>query len=68
MIERSVTLRGAVLVVGHQPTLGRVAAFLLSGAEAEWTIKKGGVWWISNRARQDESQTVLRVAMAPDML
>lgn len=59
---------GAVLVVGHQPTLGRVAAFLLSGAEAEWTIKKGGVWWISNRVRQDESQTVLRVVMAADML
>lgn len=60
--------KGAVLVVGHQPTLGRVAAFLLSGAEGEWTIKKGGVWWISNRVRQDESQTVLRAVMAPDML
>jgi len=60
--------KGAVLVVGHQPTLGRVAAFLLSGAEAEWTVKKGGVWWISNRVRQDESQTVLRAVMAPDML
>lgn len=59
---------GAVLVVGHQPTLGRVAAFLLSGAEADWTIKKGGVWWISNRVRQDESQTVLRVVMTADML
>lgn len=60
--------KGAVLVVGHQPTLGRVAAFLLSGGEAEWTLKKGGVWWISNRVRQDESQTVLRAVMAPDML
>src|SRR5262245_38869283 len=25
-----------VLVVGHQPTLGRVAATLLSGEEADW--------------------------------
>ncbi len=60
--------KGAVLVVGHQPTLGRVAAFLLAGAEADWSIKKSGVWWFSNRTRQDESQTVLRLAMVPEML
>ncbi|OFZ69159.1 MAG: phosphohistidine phosphatase SixA [Betaproteobacteria bacterium RBG_16_58_11] len=59
---------GAVLVVGHQPTLGQVAAFLLSGAEQDWSIKKGAVWWISNRVRQGEGQTVLRCVMAPDML
>jgi phosphohistidine phosphatase len=59
---------GAVLVVGHQPTLGRVAALLLAGAEQDWSIKKGGVWWISSRARQGETQTVVRVVMNPDML
>jgi len=59
---------GAVLVVGHQPTLGQIAAFLLSGEEQDWTIKKGAVWWISNRVRQNEMQTVLRCALAPDML
>ena len=37
----------AVLVVGHQPTLGRAAARLLSGSEIEQPLKKGGVWWIS---------------------
>src|SRR5689334_23096957 len=37
---------GAVLVVGHQPTLGRVAAALLSGAEADWHFAKGAVWWL----------------------
>ena len=57
----------AVLVVGHQPTLGQTAALLLSGEKAEWTIKKGAVWWFSNRTRQGEMQTVLRAAMAPDM-
>jgi phosphohistidine phosphatase len=36
---------GAVLIVGHQPTLGRVAAMLLSGAEADWDIGKGALWW-----------------------
>lgn len=60
--------KGAVLVVGHQPTLGQVAAFLLSGEERDWSIKKGAVWWISNRVRQEEMQTVLRCVLAPDML
>lgn len=58
---------GAVLVVGHQPTLGQVAAFLLCGEEQDWSVKKGAVWWISNRVRQGEGQTVLRCVMAPDM-
>jgi len=49
----------AVLVVGHQPTLGQTAALLLSGAEANWTIKKSALWWFTNRTRRGESQTVL---------
>jgi phosphohistidine phosphatase len=58
----------AVVVVGHQPTLGRVAALLLSGTEAEWTIKKSGVWWMSNRRRGDDAQVVLRAVVNPDLL
>ncbi len=60
--------RGAVLVVGHQPTLGQLAAFLLCGEEQGWSVKKGAVWWLSNRVRQDEGQTVLRCVLAPEML
>lgn len=59
---------GAVLLVGHQPALGRLAALLLSGAEAEWSIKKGAVWWYSNRTRNGETQTVLRTVVNPDLL
>lgn len=58
----------AVLVIGHQPTLGRVAALLLGGAEADWSVKKGGVWWFSSRVRNDETQTVLRAVLNPDLL
>lgn len=56
---------GAVLVVGHQPTLGRVAALLLGGAEADWSVKKGGLWWFSNRVR-DDARPVLRAVLNPD--
>ncbi|OHC69846.1 MAG: histidine phosphatase family protein [Rhodocyclales bacterium RIFCSPLOWO2_02_FULL_63_24] len=58
---------GAVLIIGHQPTLGRVAALLLGGEEADWTVKKGGVWWFASRMRNDEAQTVLRAVLNPDL-
>lgn len=58
----------AVLIVGHQPALGRLAALLLSGQESEWTVKKGALWWLSNRVRRDETQTVLRAAIPCEML
>ncbi|WP_018988821.1 SixA phosphatase family protein [Aromatoleum toluclasticum] len=58
---------GPCLVVGHQPALGRMAALLLSGVEADWTIKKGALWWFSNRVRDGETQTVLRAVVPPDL-
>ena len=60
--------KGAVVIVGHQPTLARVAAFLLAGEEADWSMKKGSIWWLSNRIRQDEEQTILRVMMSPEFI
>jgi phosphohistidine phosphatase len=56
-----------VLVVGHQPTLGCVASLLLAGKEADWTVKKGGVWWFSGRLRDGATQTVLRAVMNPEL-
>jgi phosphohistidine phosphatase len=59
---------GACLLVGHQPSLGRLAALLLSGQEADWTIKKGALWWFTNRVREGETQTVLRCALPVELL
>ncbi len=56
---------GAIILVGHQPSLGRLAALLLAGTEADWTIKKAGIWWFSNRVRHDETQTILRAVHNP---
>ena len=60
--------KGAVVVVGHQPDLGRTAALLVSGAEADWSVKKGGLWWLSNREREGETQVVVRAVLAPDLI
>ncbi|MCE1181831.1 MAG: histidine phosphatase family protein [Rhodocyclales bacterium] len=57
-----------VLIVGHQPSLGRLASLLLGGHESDWTIKKGALWWLSNRLRRGENQTVLRLALPVEML
>jgi len=60
--------RGTVIVVGHQPTLGQLAAWLLAGDQAGWAVKKGALWWFSNRAEGDYAQTVLRAVVSPDLL
>lgn len=60
--------RGAVLVVGHQPLLGQTAAQLLGMGEGACAIRKGAVWWLRQRQRLEQSQTVLMAVMAPDFL
>ncbi|UHJ64118.1 SixA phosphatase family protein [Melaminivora jejuensis] len=60
--------RGAVLVVGHQPLLGQTAARLLGMQEADCAIRKGAVWWLRYRQRQDVAQTVLLAVQSPEFL
>ena len=60
--------RNAVLIVGHQPTLGRVASLLLLGEEQELSMRKAAVWWITNRLRDDEFRPSLRAAICPEYL
>ena len=59
--------KGAAVIVGHQPDLGRVLAELL-GARGGFSIKKGGLWWISNRVRDEKDQVVVRATVSPDLL
>jgi phosphohistidine phosphatase len=54
---------GAAVVVGHQPDLGRTAAFLVSGGDAEWRIDKGALWWIAGRR-----PAFVRAVMSPAIL
>ncbi len=60
--------KGSVLIVGHQPSLGRMASLLLAGHESDWSVKKGALWWLSNRVRRDEAQTVLRAMIPVELL
>lgn len=59
---------GAVLVVGHQPTLGRAASLLLHGDEADLAFKKGALWWFQWREHGAEPQTTLKAVICAEML
>lgn len=57
-----------ILVVAHQPTLGQAVAQLLGLQESECPVRKGAVWWLRNRDRDGQSQTVLVAAQSPELL
>jgi phosphohistidine phosphatase len=57
-----------VIIVGHQPDLGHAASQLLAGAAAPWSVRKGGLWWLSDRVRGDDAQVVVRAVLSPDFL
>jgi phosphohistidine phosphatase len=58
-----------VLVVGHQPTLGEIAAHLVDGQDSSWRIGTGAVWWLKGRqhkGRGDAAEILL--ALEPEIL
>lgn len=60
--------KGAVLVVGHQPMLGQTIAQLMGLQSTECAVRKGAVWWLRQRQRLDQSQTVLVAVQSPELL
>jgi phosphohistidine phosphatase len=58
-----------VLIVGHQPYLGQVAAHLIAPTQADCSIRKGNIWWIRQKIRETEgSHTYLKAIMSPDLV
>jgi len=58
--------KSAVLIVGHQPTLGQTAAQLLGMENSDLSVKKGAVWWLRQRDREGLAQTVVVAVQAPE--
>ena len=56
-----------VIVVGHQPTLGRVVARLLGGS-GELSIQKGALWWIEARDKDGSAGVRVRAMISPDFV
>jgi len=59
--------REPVLIVGHQPTLGQVAALLIGGSVQDWTIRKASICWIAQKGTDDEAAAYLRAVLGPDL-
>jgi phosphohistidine phosphatase len=59
--------RTPVVVVGHQPLLGQVAALIFSGTAHDWKIRKGSVFWIAAKGEDDPAPFV-RLAAGPDII
>lgn len=45
----------ALLVIGHQPTLGQLASLLLTGTAQDWTLRKGSIIWLAEH-KADEAE------------
>jgi phosphohistidine phosphatase len=60
--------KSPVLIIGHQPVLGQTIAQLLGLREAECAVKKGALWWLRNRERDGQSQTLIVTVQSPELL
>lgn len=54
---------GVVIIVGHQPDLGRAAAALVANARAEWSVEKGAVWWLAG-----DAPARIKAVVSPELL
>jgi phosphohistidine phosphatase len=60
--------KGTVLLVGHQPMIGKIIAQSLGLKDGACAVRKGSVWWLRNRERDGQRQTVLVAVQSVDML
>jgi phosphohistidine phosphatase len=63
------TSREPILIVGHQPNLGELVERIMAPAFTQCSIRKGNVWWISQKERDGEGiRTYLKAIISPDLV
>ena len=61
--------RESVLIVGHQPALGQLAATLIAGVAQDWHILRGSAWWIAqSKDSPADRANFLRAVVAPELI
>ena len=63
IVKAAEKYRGIVIVVGHQPDLGRAAAQLVASAQTEWSVEKGAVWWLAG-----DAPARIKAVVSPELL
>ena len=59
---------GVVVIIGHQPTLGEIATFLVSDDLMALSFQTGELKWYSSTDEQGAITSVLRHDVYPEML
>lgn len=57
-----------VVIVGHQPWIGQLCAFLLNQSwqtRAYWSVKKGGFWWFECLPHEGVYPAKLKLMLTP---
>ena len=60
--------RRPVLLVGHQPALGEVAAQLVEGRAPGWDLGTGAVCWLKGRSRKIAGDAAVLLTIEPEVL
>jgi phosphohistidine phosphatase len=55
-----------IVVVGHQPWMGQCVSQLLGHGGDDWSIKKGSVWWLQRRMKDETEAIQIRAVMTPE--
>jgi phosphohistidine phosphatase len=58
----------SLLLVTHQPLIGEVVSRLMQIQSQELVIKKGAVWWLRSRFKDETQQTLLVTVQSPELL
>ncbi|UJP04721.1 MAG: histidine phosphatase family protein [Nitrosomonas sp.] len=56
----------AVLIIGHQPTIGEVVHHLIPVIPSGLRVKKGSVWWIRGESKEEFATSVLHAVVYPE--
>ena len=58
-----------IVIIGHQPWIGECIHWLLMDAMAPMSVRKGAVWWLQSRPREDASfEVIVRTVITPELL
>lgn len=60
--------KSPLVLVGHQPTLGRLIANLLHLPDQDWPVKKGALWWLRYQEKSHPSFTKIVTVQTPEHL
>jgi phosphohistidine phosphatase len=67
VVLQASTKADSVLLVGHQPTLGQLAAYLMCGSKQDWSVKRGATWWLESSVPMP-GYSKLKTVLAPSNL